>query len=320
MPGCFIDTNDACNLKCPTCARGLRFMANSSKSMSFHLFRAIVEKAKSEGYDVISLYNWAEPILSKKLPEYISIVKELGIGCHVSSNLSFKRRFDTIERSLAAGLDYLIVSVSGLNQEVYEINHRGGEISYVRENLEYISKLLRNNSDVNTKVCLTFIKFDYNMQCEPLLKEYADSLGIDFEVRDGVGQPDKRVDLIASLVSEEAFLDRMKNCPQPSIYEKDGEICALILDTISIDCDGYAYLCCANPNYPILRIGAYLDMTKSEILMKRYTHPLCKSCVGYRRKASVNEQIAIAGALMSHLGKSQESGLSDEGQNPRLRT
>jgi len=279
-------------------------MANSPKSMSLNLFRAIVEKAKSEGYDLIGLYNWTEPFLSKKLPEFISIVKELGLTCHVSSNLSLKGRFDTIERSLAAGLDYLVVSVSGLNQEVYEINHRGGKISYVRENLEYISKLLQNNSDIKTKVYIKFIKFDYNMREELLLKEYANSLSIGFEMIDGVGHPNKPVNLICS---EESFLGRIKNIIPSSIYEKGGEICSLILDTISIDCDGNAFLCCANPNYPVLRIGAYLDMTKSDILIKRYTHPVCKSCPGYRRKATANE-IAMLDALMS---RSDSSSFND---------
>ena len=56
MPGCYIDINDACNLKCPTCARGLRLMANSSKSMTFNLFRAIVEEHE------VKLGKLAQPV------------------------------------------------------------------------------------------------------------------------------------------------------------------------------------------------------------------------------------------------------------------
>lgn len=314
MKICLVDIIDACQLKCPTCARGARLMANSSKSMSLDLFRAIVEKAKSEGYDTIGLYNWTEPFLNKNLPEYISVIKEFDCICHVSSNLSLKGRFDTIERSLTAGLDYLIVSVSGYNQEIYEINHRGGKISYVKANLEYISKLLHDGA-ISTKVCLKFIKFDYNTQEELLLKEYANSLSIGFEIIDGVCHPNTPVNLFDS---QDSFLERLKNYTSSSIYEKEGQICSLILDTVSIDCNGYAYLCCAKPNYPILRIGAYLDMTKNDILMKRYTHPACKSCGGYRRKATENDCIAIVGALKSHLGElpAVRSGKKKEGSCP----
>ena len=307
MKNCLIDIIDVCQLKCPTCARGTRLMTNTSKSMSIDLFRKIVKKAKSEGYDEIGLYNWTEPFLSKNLPEYISIVKEFDCVCRVSSNLSLKRRFDIIEKSLFAGLDNLIVSVSGYNQEVYEINHRGGKISYVKENLEYISKL-QNDGVINTKTCLKFIRFDYNICEEPLLQEYAKSLSIDFEVIDGVCHPDRPVNLYDS---EESILDCMKNYVPIKIFEMDKEICSLILDTISIDCSGNAYLCCAKPNYPILRVGSYLDMTKNDILMKRYMHPVCKSCNGYKREATEKDRVAVADALISNLGEPPEGRFGD---------
>lgn len=40
----YIDTVDSCQLKCPTCVRGLRLMANSSRKMSIDLFEQIIAK------------------------------------------------------------------------------------------------------------------------------------------------------------------------------------------------------------------------------------------------------------------------------------
>jgi hypothetical protein len=126
-----------------------------------------------------------------------------------------------------------------------EINHRGGQIEYVKSNLRFISGLPHN------KVTLRLIKFDYNAQEEPLLGEYAKSLGIDFEVIDGGGNP-RVLDL---WYAEASFLDRM-NVPKRRI---EG-ICPTISGILPIDFRGDLYLCCTLPNYSFLRIGPYLDI------------------------------------------------------------
>jgi MoaA/NifB/PqqE/SkfB family radical SAM enzyme len=261
----------------------------------------VVEKAKSEGYDVIGIYNWTEPFLANTLPEYVSVVREFGLYCDVSSNLSLKY-FDTIERSLVAGIDRLTVSVSGYSQAVYEINHIGGNISWVKENLERISEL-RREGIISARIFLRLIKFDYNIKEEPVLKDYASSLGVEFEVINGVCHPDNPV---SSYASEEYFLNRLKNFTSSRIYENNGEICPLILDTLSIDSEGNIYVCCAYPNYSCLRIGAYLEIPKDDLLLNRYTHPICISCAFPRRKATESDCKALVGAMKSRLGNPNE--------------
>lgn len=304
MSICYIDIIDKCNLRCPTCARGMQLLKNSVKSMSIDLFKKIVEKVKEEGYDDIGIFNWTEPFLAKTLPEYISVVKEFGLYCEVSSNLSLKplKYFDTIEQSLVAGLDRLIVSVSGYSQAVYEINHIGGNISWVKENLERIAQLRRDGT-ISARVILKHIKFNYNIEEEPVLKKYANSLGLDFEVINGAGHPDNPV----TYFSEESFLNQLENFTPSRIYEKKGEICFLITDTVPIDCEGNVYLCCAYPNYTSLRIGAYLELPKDDILLKRYTHPICTSCpIPTRRKATEYDCKALVDAMKSRLGYPNE--------------
>jgi hypothetical protein len=259
-------------------------MPNSSKSMPLDIFKKIVQKAKSENYDIIGLYDWTEPFLAKNLPDYLRIIKEFGLLCTVSSNMSFNDKLDIIEKSLPY-IDLLTISVSGYNQGVYETNHRGGRTDYVKANLEYISKLHHNT------VVLRFIKFDYNAQEEPLFRDYAKSLAIDFEVLEGSGNPLDPDTQIGD--SEESFLNRLS---APKVYYE--EVCPLIMDMIGIDCNGDVYLCCSVPNYPCLRIGAYLDMNYEDLLKYRYIHPICNSCTWVkRRKMTENEHKVLEKAL-----------------------
>lgn len=53
-----IELIDACNLQCPTCIRGMRYMKNRRQQMGLDLFANILDKAARLGMRFISLYNW----------------------------------------------------------------------------------------------------------------------------------------------------------------------------------------------------------------------------------------------------------------------
>lgn len=297
MSFCFVDIIDACNLRCPTCVRGTRLLPNTTRKMSKTTFEKIVKKANAEGYKTIGLFNWTEPFLNKQIPDYVEIIKKEGLYCDVSTNLSFASRSLLIRESLIAGIDNLIVSISGLTQEVYQRNHRGGSLGSVMKNLEEISKLQANGT-ISTRVNLRFLKFDYNMDEIAEIEAYATSLGIMLEIVEGVGHPDQPVKTYAG---KDLYKNRLKNYVSESPYEKDGEVCHLIMDTISIDATGAIFICCAYPNYPMLKIGNYLEISKHQILMKRYFHPICSSCPSPRRLITESDREKLMCAFLSKI-------------------
>src|SRR6516162_7677567 len=118
----YVDTIDVCHLKCPSCIRGVRTIANTPRKMRLDLFESIVAKLKAANYRKISLYNWTEPFLNRTLEDYVRIIKAAGLVSEISTTLSL-RHIDNLEATLVAGIDHIIVSISGARQEVYEINH-----------------------------------------------------------------------------------------------------------------------------------------------------------------------------------------------------
>jgi MoaA/NifB/PqqE/SkfB family radical SAM enzyme len=274
--------------------------------MPLDIFEKIVAKARTDGYDTIGLYNWIEPFLAKTLDNYVCIIKREGLFCDVSSNFSLRPSsyFDAIQKALEAGIDTLRVSVSGYQQEIYAIDHVGGNISWVKENLERVA-LLKRHTIISTHVIVRFLKFDYNAEEEAALRNFAESLGVDFEVIDGVGHPSNSVDKFAA---EHFYIDRLKNFAPSRTYEKNGEICPLVMDTIPIDPRGDIYLCCLHPNYPPMRIGSYLDSQKEDILLQRYTHPICQSCNFPRRLATTSDCDKLVNAIKVRLGHPDEKG------------
>lgn len=285
----WVDTNDVCNLKCPTCIRGVRGMTNSGSRLPVDRFQAIVQKAVSEGYKRIGLFNWTEPFLNPDLAVYMETIKASGLGAALSSNFSL-RSIPHLEDVLRV-TDHLIISVSGFDQDVYSINHVAGEIELVKANLRRAAEL-KSSGRIATVLVLRLIRFAYNHGEEPKLRGFAADLGIDFEVIDGVGNPKNPIEG----VTNEAFMKRIDSVPFPEQTVPD-KVCPLVFGQGSIDSKGDAYLCCAYPNYPATRIGSYLEMSHEELLLARHHHRLCLSCSMPRREATEADRRVYLEAL-----------------------
>lgn len=295
MTTCYIDVIDACHLRCQTCARGTRQLANTARRMPLDQFRQIVARARDQGFDNIALYNWTEPFLNRDLAECVRIVKQARLGCEISTTLSFAGREGLLAAVVRAGLDTLIVSVSGFEQDTHVLNHRGGDLALVRHNLEHLAALSREKG-CHTRVVLRLIEFDYNREQGPLLADYARRLGIAFERIDGVGHP-----LWSGGTDVDAFRDRLRGFSATHRSAGPDEVCPLVMDTVSIDAGGGVFTCCANPNYPSLAIGSYLELSAEEILIRRHTHPICASCAFPRRRMTRRDRWRLRHAWSVHL-------------------
>jgi hypothetical protein len=278
----WIDTIDACHLKCPTCIRGVRGMKNSGRKMSLELFEQVVHKVRAENYFGIGLFDWTEPFLNRTLEDYVATVKAARLLCDISSTLSF-RHIDNLEAVLCAGVDHLAVSTSGYDQKVYQINHVGGRIDYVLANLQRVRDII-DRHQLRTKVSLRFLRFDYNAGEEAKLRQMTDRLRFEFQNIKADGHP------ISGQVEKETaedFARKVANAPPPAA--SDGQVCPLVFDQIVIDCNADVYLCCAFPNMPALRIGPYLEMSAQEILLRRHHHAFCGTCTRPRRAETAHD-------------------------------
>jgi MoaA/NifB/PqqE/SkfB family radical SAM enzyme len=243
------------------------------------------------------LFSWTEPFINPRLFQYVAIVKELGLSCMVSSNFSL-RRIPGLEPALRAGIDHLIVSVSGFDQEVYEINHVGGNLTYVKENLRRAAELKRSG-EVSARIVLRFIEFAYNHDQKEKLAAHAADLGIDFETIEG-GGGDPRVAPFVPTAEHYNGVIASYHSERP--YEEVGKVCNLMFGQTPVDADGNVFLCCAFPYYDAFRIGSYLDLPQEEILLRRYSHPMCALCSAPRRDATPIDRQALVEAVGYRMG------------------
>ncbi len=293
----YVDIIDACHLKCPTCVRGVRAFPNTARKMPLDVFERIVVKAKIDGAYKVDIFSWIEPFLCRNLHEYISIITKHGLPCGVSSTLSLKNIKDFDAAIL--GMDTLTISISGFTQDVYAINHKGGNIDWVKSNLVQLG-VLKKYGGARVDATLRMLMFDYNRAEEPKLRQLAEQIGIRFEVMLAEGDP---VTMPQPRDAETQVISRLQNFHASRPHEPAGKVCPLVFEHVTVNADGDVYQCTAYGNYEVLKIGPFLELSREEVLLRRYTQPICNSCSWSRRPVTPIEKVQLQQAMSARMGE-----------------
>lgn len=284
ITACLIDIISTCNLSCPTCPQGQKPNNIRGGQMKPDLFRKIISKLKSDFPHLknICLYNWTEPLLHNKLPEFVEIVKKAGFECDLSANLNHIKNLEAV---IKKDPDHIRVSLSGFTQEIYQIGHRNGNIETVKQNMRTLSNLIKKYHS-SFKVTVIYLKYKHNLSEIPAMKEYALSLGFDFQtfwsylmpiemLLQYLHTPEKidktMMDIVKSLGNEpHEFLNSLKP-------HGDGR-CHLLENQLVLNSDGQVQLCCASLT-PIYLKETYLDLTPEQIFTRRHSADMCRTCM-----------------------------------------
>jgi MoaA/NifB/PqqE/SkfB family radical SAM enzyme len=173
----FIDPCNVCNLRCPLCPTGNGTLDRSKGMLKFKDYEVILEKIAPYAVEV-SLHNWGEPLLNKQIFEIINATSERGIATNMSSNLSIEKD-DLGQQLVESGLEYLIVSLDGVTQDVYEQYRVRGEIDLVFHNLRSIIEAKKRLKSKTPKIEWQFLVFKHNEHQMETAQAMADEFGVD---------------------------------------------------------------------------------------------------------------------------------------------
>ncbi len=276
-----VELVDACNGACVTCVRGLRLMKNKQGQMDFALFEKIIEKIARMGFHWVSLFNWSDPFLCRGLVQYAALVKQKGLSCQLSTNLSYRSIPDLIP--ILENTEELLVSVSGFHQSTYKINHRSGNVELVKANLKKIGEALKAGL-ISTNVFVYYFNYPYSIGEWPLFKQFAEDLGINALLWHGEGdptQPEKMRKLFASQNSltqtEDIAWTGFTGMPLEQ-NSPDFNICYSAAYPTIIDSYGDVHLCPRMANTPATRLGNFLEDDFDVLQYRRISHPICARC------------------------------------------
>lgn len=125
-----------CNLQCPECSSGSGVMKRERGFMDIELFNKVVKELRPYLYN-INLYFQGEPMLH---PLFFSFITN-SINTHtiVSTNGHFLTP-ESSERLVKSGLNKLIISLDGNEQNTYSAYRINGDVNTVLEGIMNVTK------------------------------------------------------------------------------------------------------------------------------------------------------------------------------------
>ena len=134
---------------------------------------------KLHGAHAIGVYfcNYGEPLLNLNTPKLIRQAKQYLLGTALSTSLSVVR-FDA-EAYVESGLDFMVASIDGATQPVYQQFRRNGNLELVFGNLRKLAEAKRRLRKRTPVVSWNFLAFEHNQHEIPLAERMARELGVD---------------------------------------------------------------------------------------------------------------------------------------------
>lgn len=172
-----IEPTTSCNLRCPECPSGLRKFTRNTGKISLELYRDIIDQLHRDLVYLI-LYFQGEPYLHPLFFHMVEDARKKKIYTMTSTNAHFLT--DHLARkTVESGLDRIIISLDGLDQETYEQYRVGGSLNKVMEGTQNLVRWKKALKSSTPYIILQFIVFSTNEHQVGEVKKLAKALGVD---------------------------------------------------------------------------------------------------------------------------------------------
>ncbi len=172
-----IEPISICNLKCPECPTGLGILKRPKGTISTPQFSELLKHINKEVWH-LNLYFQGEPYMHPNFFKLVTLAKKANLVVSTSTNGQY---LDTerANKTIASGLDSLIISFDGATQEVYSKYRINGQLNKVIEGTKALVKAKQEQKSNYPILTAQFLVFKYNEhQINDFIK-LANDLGID---------------------------------------------------------------------------------------------------------------------------------------------
>jgi radical SAM protein with 4Fe4S-binding SPASM domain len=172
-----VEPTTSCNLRCPECPSGLRIFTRDTGRISLGLYQQTIDQLSPDLFYLI-LYFQGEPYLHPLFFHMVEYAGKKRIYTATSTNAHFLTD-QLAKKTVESGLDRIIISLDGLDQETYEKYRVGGLVQKVLDGTKNLVKWKKELKSKTPYIILQFIVFSTNEHQVPELKKLAKDLGVD---------------------------------------------------------------------------------------------------------------------------------------------
>ena len=156
-----VEPTNFCNLKCPLCPSGNGDMTRERGHMDLGRYRSLIDET-GDDLVLLLLWNQGEPFINKEFVEMVRYAHARRIPTMTSTNGHFVRTREQALDLVDSGLDEIIISLDGVDQETYERYRVGGKLERVLEAARLLAAAKRERGSATPLVNLQFIVFRHN--------------------------------------------------------------------------------------------------------------------------------------------------------------
>ena len=171
-PMVMIDPSNICNLRCPMCPMYNGTVQLPKGKLEFLNLKKLMDEIGPYVFQ-IQFWNQGEPFLNKDFIKMVRYAKTKGVMTITSTNGHFITTNEIAEQVITSGLDQIIFSMDGTNQESYEKYRVNGDYNLVIANLERLSQAKIRLKSKTPLIELQFIIFKHNQNEIDQLKALA---------------------------------------------------------------------------------------------------------------------------------------------------
>jgi len=172
-----VEVTASCNLRCRMCLVRYRpAIDRTTGSLPFARFRELVDALPE--LHTLTLQGLGEPLLAPDLLPMVEYASARGIRVGFNTNATLLTRARA-ERLVAAGLDWLCVSLDGATAGTYESIRDGARLARVARNVRGLVNVMRARAATRPAVSIVFVAMRRNVAELPAVVRLAAEWGVD---------------------------------------------------------------------------------------------------------------------------------------------
>lgn len=172
-----VEPTTSCNLRCPECPSGLRSFTRNTGNLDLGFYKQFLTQVEQH---LIYLYFYfqGEPYLNRDFLKMVKLASAKGIYTVTSTNAHYLDS-EMARQTVESGLDRVIISIDGIDQETYESYRVGGKLEKVLTGAKELVKWKKELKSTTPHIIFQFLVVKPNEHQIKDLYQIADEIGVD---------------------------------------------------------------------------------------------------------------------------------------------
>jgi radical SAM protein with 4Fe4S-binding SPASM domain len=172
-----VEATTNCNLHCPECPSGLRKFSRPTGTIDLLNFEKYIDQM-SKHLTYLMIYFQGEPYLNKQFFELVKYAGSKKIYTATSTNGHFLDD-ENARKTIESGLDRLIISLDGTDQESYAAYRAGGDFEKVISGIKNVVEWKKKLGSKKPYIIVQFLVLSSNGHLLSEIAALSKDLGVD---------------------------------------------------------------------------------------------------------------------------------------------